>query len=115
MLISKLFKWVGSNLFRTPLAADSWTEADDFWESKRVSKPLIVSGLDEANGDNSSRDCVRIKMKKMEARVDMAWFCRDMESTVEDQWWVMNCSRIDDSKRHPPMNEAAEAYSMAGK
>lgn len=42
ILNSKLDKWEGSNLWRTPLAADSCTDEDGFLASKRFSKDSIA-------------------------------------------------------------------------
>lgn len=60
ILNSKLDKWVGSNLFRTPLAAASCTDGDALLESNRWSKGSIASNLDSAAGTEKVRIKIRI-------------------------------------------------------
>ena len=53
ILNSKLDKWVGSNLLRTPLAAASCTDEGALLESKRCSRGSMDSNLDRATGSRN--------------------------------------------------------------
>jgi hypothetical protein len=64
----KLETYPGSNLFRTALAAASWTEEDGRFESKRLSKAFMASGSDKAIGKSVA---VRIKIRNLELKLDM--------------------------------------------
>lgn len=69
ILNKKLCIWDGSNLFKTALAADSWSDEDARFESKRLSKESIASGLDKATDDSVSISSVVVKIRVL--RVDM--------------------------------------------
>lgn len=55
----KLCKWVGSNLPKSALAADSWTDGDERLESNRVSDGWIASVVEK---DCGSRVINKMKM-----------------------------------------------------
>lgn len=69
ILSSKLDKWVGSSLWRTPLAADSWTEFDDLLLSRRLSRDCIASDSCTDSEDDEHRNKVRIRNAKKQFKL----------------------------------------------
>ena len=78
ILNSKLDKWVGSNLWSTPLAAASCTDAGDLLLSKRFSRDSIAasdSWIDEDDEHIISDESSESRIKEFE--ICMFW-CREL-------------------------------------
>lgn len=68
----KLDKWVGSNLLRRALAADSCNNGDGLWVSNRLTKDSIACG-DDDDVDDDDRGSRRSKIRKDNFESNMIW------------------------------------------
>lgn len=71
ILKSKLCTWVGSNLFKTALAADSWTDEDERLESKRLSRASTCSSFERIACGSE----VKNKIKHSKLKPDIGFYC----------------------------------------
>lgn len=70
ILNSKLEIWVGSNLLRRALTADSCKNGDGLCASRRLITPSIASWDDE---DDDDRDSIRSSVMKENLKLNMIW------------------------------------------
>lgn len=91
ILNRKLDKWDGSNLWSTPLAAASCTDAGGFLESRRLIKDSIAASDSSIEDDDDEH--IISEEESIESRINNFEVCMFWS---REQWWLMtnDCNAI---------------------